>query len=298
MRVRFYDVGQGLSALVELPDGRRLLVDAGEAPNRPGCGESCRSDHARLLQSLAEDLRGRPLDALWITHQHSDHIGGAPGVMRKFQPTFYLDNGSDLSEAPVAAARRAAQALGVEVRVIDPQHRELPLASTPELRLTAELAPRAWKRGCGERANDCTVGLRIDYCASSVLFAGDVESAERDWEPRPVTLLQVAHHGSATSTSEEFLRAARPRYAVISAGRPNESRNRYCHPAASTVRALNVHLTGATGRPVHAFDGAGHCRGAPETSWREVPSSEALWITARDGEVVLMTRGDGRFERE
>src|SRR5258706_14889481 len=77
LRVRFFDVAQGLSALVELPDGRRVLVDTGDVANRSGCGPTCQTAHQHLVQQLGSVLGGKPIDLLWITHQHSDHIGGA-----------------------------------------------------------------------------------------------------------------------------------------------------------------------------------------------------------------------------
>lgn len=62
----FFDVGQGLSAVVKLPDRRNILVDAGESPTRPGCGAPCKDWNARLLAALPTALGsfkiGRALD--------------------------------------------------------------------------------------------------------------------------------------------------------------------------------------------------------------------------------------------
>ena len=66
--VHFYDAGQALAALVDLPDGRRVLVDTGESPTRAGCGEPCRTWHERILSGLRADLGEDGLDLLWITH--------------------------------------------------------------------------------------------------------------------------------------------------------------------------------------------------------------------------------------
>ena len=115
----------------------------------------------------------------------------------------------------------------------------------------------------------------------------------------PVTLLQVGHHGSDTSTTADFLAAAKPRYAVISAGKEEEGLNRtYCHPRASTVERLVAALGRSGSTTVTAFDGAIPCRGAGSEHWIEFAGSDSLWVTARDGDVILSTTGNGVFLRQ
>jgi beta-lactamase superfamily II metal-dependent hydrolase len=297
MAVHFYDVGQGLAALVDLPDGRHLLVDAGDSPRRPGC-DTCRDASRHLRGELARDLAGKPIDLLWITHPHSDHVGGAPEVLAAFDVRAYADNGRDLRRAEVRDARLAAEARGVPVHVVDPEHRRVPLADASGVTFTAVL-PDAWPGACREDANECSLGLRLDFGASSVLFTGDAEHAEEArLDPlAPATLLQVAHHGSETSTTPAFLSRVRPRYAVISAARPAEGMNReYCHPRAAIVRRLTRVLGGAGQGSLLAFDGE-RCDRAVPSDWTHVASSDRLWATARDGDVTLVTAGDGVFVR-
>src|SRR5678815_4347431 len=64
LRVHFYNVAQALSALVDLPDGRHILVDTADGAERAGCGEPCSSAHAHLMSSLAADLGQSPIDML------------------------------------------------------------------------------------------------------------------------------------------------------------------------------------------------------------------------------------------
>ncbi len=303
MSVRFYDVGQALSALVTLPDGRHVLVDTGESPKRAGCGGPCVAAHAHLMDMLHHDLATQPIDLLWITHQHSDHLGGAPAILESFPVTVYADNGRDLEKNPVERARGAAMARGVRVQVIDPQHGATPLVGKPPVTVTPIL-PATWPKSCKEDANDCSIALRIEYCASSVLFVGDAEATEEALlSPGKTTLIQVGHHGSDTSSSDAFLAKISPRYAVISSGKPFEGLNTtYCHPRSTTVEKLAKTLGGATDGVVRAFDaalaGASGCKSAGPTAWRDVPVPSALWSTARDGDVTLVTRGDGTFIRE
>jgi competence protein ComEC len=159
--------------------------------------------------------------------------------------------------------------------------------------------PPAWPDECRDDPNECSIGLRIEFGASSVLFVGDAEHREEAmlYPVEPVTLLQVAHHGSETSTSPAFLSRARPRYAVISAGAPNEGPNReYCHPRATIVRRLTRVLGGSGSSEVLAFDGA-RCDRATSDDWTHVPASDRLFATGRDGAVTLVTGGDGVFTR-
>jgi len=298
MTVRFYDVGQGLSALVELPDGRHVMVDTGDSPDRRGCGASCGAAHRHLLASLRRDLRGAPVDLLWLTHPHSDHIGGAPAVLSSLDVLEYVDDGRETDRAEVKRVRHAAGEAGVPIHVVDPLHTEVPLASRGDVRLTA-VVPPAWPGSCAHDANECSIGLRIDDCRSSVLFTGDAEHEEEKLlDVGAVTLLQVAHHGSETSTSPAFLSRTSPHYAVISAGKPQLGLNRdYCHPRAGIVRRLDRILGGSPSGTIDAFDGD-RCDRATPADWVKVPASDHLWSTARDGDVVLTTKGDGLFTRQ
>lgn len=282
--VHFYDVGQGLAVLVDLPDGRHILVDTGE--------DRGRTRHNHLLDRLTTDLNGAPIDLLWITHPHSDHVGGAVQVFRRIPVGMYVDNGRDLDHQLIAATRVAAKRAGTQVRIVGPENRSVPLPNSADVRLTAIL-PNAWPRRCDHNENDCSIGLRIDYCSSSVLFTGDAEAHEEQLiRFEPVSLLQVGHHGSHTSSSEAIIAQLHPTYAVISAGKIGERGNHYCHPRAATVRRLTRHLGGPGTRTIRAYD-AGRCGDGAE--WAEVPASDRLWATGRDGDVILQTTGDGMF---
>jgi competence protein ComEC len=298
MTVHFYDVGQALAALVDLPDGRHVLVDTGDEPRRSGCGDACARASEHLVYALRRDLRGAPIDLVWITHQHSDHIGGVPEVLAAFPARVYVDDGRDGARGEVRRARRSAEERAAEVKAIEPGRADPPLPASQHVTLTA-VVPPAWPPACAHDANECSIALRIQYCSSSVLFTGDAEHEEEGMlDPGgPVTLLQVAHHGSETSTSPAFLSRARPRYAVISAGRPSEGTNReYCHPRAIIVKRLTRVLGGRPGPDLEVFDGD-RCDRAVPSDWIHVPASDRLWSTSRDGDVVLRTTGDGVFER-
>src|SRR5439155_6430254 len=133
--------------------------------------------------------------------------------------------------------------------VVDPDHVQVGGYDAGEVRVHA-LVPSSWPARCssdadGSGQNDCSIGLRVDYCASSVVFLGDAEREEEELiDPRgPVTLLQVGHHGAETSSGASILERAKPKLAVISAGKKDAGMNRtYCHPRAAAIDRLNAAL--------------------------------------------------------
>jgi len=214
LRVAFYNAGQALAALVTLPrrethSGRRRRV-SDAARLRYAVQGVARARDGRL----ARDLGDAPIDLLWITHPHSDHIGGAVDVLNHFTVSAYVDNGRDLTKATIKATRKALAAHQVPVTVIEPGAATVPLATSEDVKLTALVPPQSTE--CGSNANVCSIALRIDYCASSILFTGDAEAIEEAdlTVDAPVTLLQVGHHGSKTSSSPALLDRALPKYAV------------------------------------------------------------------------------------
>ena len=220
-------------------------------------------------------------------------------MLAGFQVFTYVDNGRDARKSEVRRAHQAAEDRGVAIRVVDPEHAEAPIANSADVEI-APILPAAWPPSCSHDANECSIALRIDFCRSSVLFSGDAEHYEEallDFHGS-VTLLQVAHHGSETSTSPGFLAKTHPSYAVISAGKPGEGMNAdYCHPRALIVKRLTSLMGGPGSRTLRAFDG-NRCAGSQASDWVDVPASDHLWATERDGDVVLTTTGDGVFLRE
>lgn len=163
----------------------------------------------------------------------------------------------------------------------------------------------------GDRAADLVLGVQsrresvldrlADRLLRLVVFTGDAEAGEeRAWNiGGPVTLLQVGHHGSATSSTATLLDQARPKYAVISAGHPDEATNRkYCHPRKETIDELTARLGGAGTTTIRAFASTSDCgTQVSPLDWSDVPASDRLWTTSRDGDVVLTTTGNGAFQR-
>ena len=294
LTVHFYDAGQALAVLVELPGGQKILVDTGESPSRHEC-QSCVNWSKRVLSGLKEDLGGDSIDMLWITHPHSDHLGNAAQILREFSVLNYVDNGRELRGKNLKEIRQVAYVQKVPVTVIDSMHTLLPIQTPKDVRLRA-IVPSTWNCSSDD-ANNCSIGLRIDYCASSILFVGDAEKMEEGELDThgAVTLLQVGHHGSNTSSTQQFIDRVQPRYAVISSAKRGEGTNRgYCHPSQSVVERLTVSIGGAATKTIKAFDDHAKCDNA-NANWSDTPASDNLWSTAQGGTVRLTTNGNGRF---
>ena len=204
------DVGQGDSLLIITPDGKTLLVDGGgfgggpsQAPQDFDIGEE--------VVSPALWARGiRHLDAVALTHAHSDHIGGLPAVLRNFHPDELWVGNNPRFGAYNALLDEAA---ALHVRVSSFRAGDAFAFGSTQVNVLAPF--RDYQPGAEPTNNDSLV-LHVAYGATSVMLEGDAEAPiEQAMLAEPglgSTLLKVGHHGSITSTRPEFL--ARVRAAV------------------------------------------------------------------------------------
>ncbi|MGH8712551.1 MAG: DNA internalization-related competence protein ComEC/Rec2, partial [Casimicrobiaceae bacterium] len=238
-RVTVLDVGQGLAVLVQT-HAHALLYDTG-----PRFNESADAGNRIVAPVLRAAGIGR-LDALVVSHQDSDHSGGALSLLQTV-PVGWLSS-SLPADNPIMAAQRDRDAParrcvagerwswdGVEFRVLHPSD-----ASYLE---------------AGIKTNDLSCVVRVGGAAGSVLLTGDIEArtelalVARDAAGLRSDVLVVPHHGSRTSSTPEFVAAVHPAVAVFTPG----YRNRFGHPrpeivaryAAAGVRTYRTDYDGA-----------------------------------------------------
>ncbi|MES1941466.1 competence protein ComEC [Salinisphaera sp. T5B8] len=250
LRVTVLDVGQGLAVVVRTR-AHTLVYDAG-----PAYRTGFNAGSAFVVPYLRHVGRAR-VDRLMISHSDIDHMGGAQAIVDQLKVVRRLGAGS----AQPCCSGQHWRWDGVDFSVIYP--RDSDIAS-----------------GMTDNARSCL--LRIDAPAGRILLPGDIEAAteaqlvERDANALAADVLVVAHHGSASSSSNAFVEAVSPSLALISAG----WHNRWGFPNAAVVGRL-----GAAGADVinTATSGAIELDMAPDapaisvTRWRE--RAPRVWHT-------------------
>ena len=248
LRVDFLDVGQGDSALVTMPDGTTLLVDAGgnttEAARR--IGETVVSEYL-WWRGLSR------IDYVLATHADADHIDGLNDVVKNF------------SVRGALVARRPGNDPEFEKfahTLADTNTYSEIIETGDEIRFGDVRVSVLWPPGGGETSgNNDSIVLRLQFGERSILLTGDIErAAERALLASQQTLhadvVKVAHHGSKTSSTESFVLATQPTYAIISVGR----NSRFGHPHKEVVErwksnGATVLTTGENGTITISADG-------------------------------------------
>ncbi|MEW6570686.1 MAG: DNA internalization-related competence protein ComEC/Rec2 [Nitrospirota bacterium] len=216
LAVTFLDVGQGDSAVVELPDEKTIIIDTGRTGR-----EAASFLHYRGIESI---------DALVLSHIHPDHTGGLYRLINKFNvKAIWHSERLILPDIPAGIDQRSfrrgdvIEGKGYQSYVLHPY---------PEFYTF-------FGDGYDDANNDSLV-LKLESSHGSFLFAGDVEEeAEKNlvhlgkWLKSDI--LKVPHHGGRTSTYEPFFEMVSPNVSVISAGRENP----FGHPHQETLAALN-----------------------------------------------------------
>lgn len=245
--VTFLDVGQGDAIVARAPSGRTMLVDAGGEVEGHITGYDV---GARRVVPALRRLRVRRIDVVIVSHPHEDHVGGLPAVLENFPVGLVLDGGFEHPAPSYARVRRLIAARHAPYRLARRGQRVDLGAGTAVVILNPA---GVFVTGSGSDVNANSIVARLAYGQASVLLTGDIEALTEamllsDGDNLRSTVLKVAHHGSATSSTPAFLDAVAPRVAVISVGSPNP----FGHPHRATLDGLH-----AAGAAVYRTDRSG-----------------------------------------
>ncbi|MBE6829138.1 MAG: MBL fold metallo-hydrolase [Ruminococcaceae bacterium] len=222
--VYFLDVGQGDSELIRLKTGENILIDAGTP------------ETARELADYLADLGVSKIDCLIATHPHADHIGGMEQIVDRFSVgKVYMPRIPDSQIPTTATYEKLLTAIDRKGLKITAAKAGMVIFDTGEEKLEI-LAPNSEKYG---DLNSYSIVTMLTSGEKRFLFTGDAESdSEKEMVKKGYDLrcdvLKCGHHGSSTSTSAAFLKAAGPSAAVISCGLNND----YGHPHKEVVDRL------------------------------------------------------------
>jgi competence protein ComEC len=228
------DVGQGDSILLEGDRGGRILIDGGPDPN------VLTADLDRYIPTW-----DRRLDAIVLTHPHDDHVAGLVAVVERYQVGQAFESGWSVDTSAYRAWKSALASRGIAAQR---------LSTGETLQLDDAQLHVLWpddgttrpsymdqNATDNRKTNDASVVLLGEYEGRRFLLTGD---AEDDVDPillsrglPTVDMLKVAHHGSATASSDVLLATLQPGVAVVSVG----ANNLYGHPNGATIARLQTH---------------------------------------------------------
>ena len=232
MQVHFIDVGQGDSALVITPHGRAFMVDTG------GVREGSYDIGSRVDVPYLLHYGVKKLDYIFLTHAHDDHAGGVKGILTKI-PVGAIGIGHEgagdylktFGTGELGKIKKLLVPLQ-EGSSIELDGVRIDMLYSPESRKVQESQLQA-------TGNEFSNLIRVSYGEASFLFTGDLV-AEQEQQVLAngthvaSTVLKVGHHGSRTSSSQEFLTAVNPGWAVISCGYNNS----FGHPHKEILNRL------------------------------------------------------------
>ncbi|MFA4890344.1 MAG: ComEC/Rec2 family competence protein [Candidatus Paceibacterota bacterium] len=214
LEVDFLDVGQGDAIFIQASNGNQILIDAG--PNKA------------VLRELSKVMPfyDRSIDMVIESHPDSDHIGGLPEILNRYDVGVVMESGVNTDSAVYAETEKLISEKNIK-KILARKETRVNLGDGGYMDI---LFPD--RDVAGMDTNDASIIMKLQYGSKSFLFTGDSPAKMEkylislDGKNLDADVLKVGHHGSKTSSSQEFLGYVSPEYAVISVGKDNK----YGHP--------------------------------------------------------------------
>ncbi len=254
LRVTFFDVGQGDAALIQFPTGETMLVDGGPKTLTYDAGE-------KIVLPFLRRNEINNLDVVLVTHPHADHLGGVPAIMRSL-PVKKIIIPNQRAQSLLYTEfenqkRHTTTTIAMAGNIIS----EIPNARLYLLHPTTAFLDSDSSDGYTE-LNNVSVVFKLQYGATSFLFVGDAETPVEEQldvvygDFLRSDVLKAGHHGSITSSSEEFVHLVHPMNVVVSVAKFNKFR----HPSKVVLERYNnigahIYRTDADGAIIFESDG-------------------------------------------
>lgn len=226
LEVIFFDIGQGDAIFIETPKGQQILIDGGP--------------DSTILEKLSREMPfyDRTLDLIILTHPEQDHLAGLLEVLKSYKIDNILWTGIIRETAEWQEWISLIEEEGAKVKIARANQRVI-LQENPPVFIEILYPFESLEGQKFKNSNDTSIVASLVFADNSFLFTGDIT---RKVELKLVNqeacldaeVLKVAHHGSKTSSSQEFLERVRPKIAIIQAGNDN----RYGHPHPEVLANL------------------------------------------------------------
>jgi competence protein ComEC len=252
LKVTFLDVGQGDAIFLEFPDGKNMLVDSGPKTFFRDAGE-------RFIAPFLRREGIEKLDFIVNSHPDHDHLGGIPFLMRNFRIGEITDAGLLDSTKIFHDYRNLIDSLRLSYKIV--KRGEL-FGGFNDGRIYILNPGTSYDSVSPSNLNDQSVVMKIVYDKTSLLLTGDAQSESENMMISRYKnylhsdIIKCAHHGSMTSSGEEFLKYVNPSVALISVG----YKNQFKHPSPEVIRRLRqrgiqIHRTDQEGAVIFESDG-------------------------------------------
>lgn len=219
MKVHYINVGQGDSIFIQTPNNKHILIDGG------------RPKYGKKVVSYLKKQQVKKLDLIIATHPDFDHIGGLVDVMKNFEVKQIIDSGK-------------VHHTKAYVRYLNEVHKQDSLFNIASAKDSIEIDPDLQLKILnthekGKNNNQSSIVFKMIYNEMRFLFMGDLDRKHEEKLMKKfdieADIIKIAHHGSKTSSSLEFLKEVNPKVALLT----YKKRNKFGHPVDRVITNLN-----------------------------------------------------------